>query len=41
MADKEMFRLRNTKVRRAQGVPYHRPAYQENSGTGLAGGFEW
>jgi hypothetical protein len=33
--------LRNAKVRRAQGVNYHRPAYQEGQGTGLAMGFEW
>lgn len=33
--------LRNAKVRRAQGVLYHRPAYQEGQGTGLAMGFEW
>lgn len=33
--------LRNSKVRRNQGVPYHRPAYQEGQGTGLAMGFEW
>jgi hypothetical protein len=36
-----MFLLRNSKVRRAQGVPYHRPAYQEGQGTSLAMGFEW
>lgn len=33
--------LRNAKVRRAQGVPYNRPAYQENNGVGLGIGFEW
>ena len=33
--------LRNSKVRRAQGVPYQRPGYQENTGTGLTVGFEW
>lgn len=36
-----MFLLRNSKVRRAQGVPYHRPSYQEDNGTGLAMGFAW
>jgi hypothetical protein len=36
-----MFLLRNAKVRRAQGVQYHRPAYQEGQGTGLGIGFEW
>lgn len=36
-----MFLLRNAKVRRAQGVPYQRPAYQESQGTGLAIGFDW
>lgn len=40
-ADQHLFLLRNTKVRRAQGVNYHRPAYQESQGTGLAMGFEW
>lgn len=40
-ADQYLFLLRNTKVRRAQGVPYHRPGYQEGSGVGLAVGFEW
>lgn len=33
--------LRNMKVRRAQSVQYHRPAYQEGQGTGLGIGFEW
>jgi hypothetical protein len=32
-ADQEMFHLRNENVRRAQGVVYHRPGYQENCGT--------
>lgn len=36
-----MFLLRNVKVRRAQGVDYHRPAYKEGDGVGLAMGFEW
>lgn len=36
-----MFLLRNTKVRRAQGISYHRQAYQEGSGSGLGIGFEW
>lgn len=36
-----MFLLRNSKVRRAQGVNYHRPSYQEGSGVGLGIGFEW
>src|ERR1700761_428552 len=40
-ADKAMFNLRNAKVRRAQSVPYHRPAYQSGEGTGLGIGFEW
>src|ERR1700744_3674622 len=40
-ADNYMFLLRNAKVRRSQGVPYHRPAYQEGTGVGLGIGFEW
>lgn len=36
-----MFLLRNVKVRRAQGVPYHRPGYQEGQGLGIGMGFEW
>jgi hypothetical protein len=33
--------LRNMKVRRAQTVPYNRPAFQEGNGVGLGIGFEW
>jgi len=33
--------LRNAKVRRSQGVSYHRQAYQEANGVGLGIGFEW
>jgi hypothetical protein len=33
-ADEEMFHLRNEQVRRAQGVPYNRPAYEEGQDTG-------
>lgn len=40
-ADAHLFLLRNAKVRRAQGVPYSRPAYQEGQGVGLGIGFEW
>jgi len=40
-ADQHLFILRNSKVRRAQGVPYHRPGYQEDRGMGLASGFAW
>jgi hypothetical protein len=40
-ADAHLMLLRNSKVRRAQGVPYHRPAYQEANGVGLGIGFEW
>jgi hypothetical protein len=40
-AARHLFLLRNEKVRRAQGVGYSRPAYQEGQGTGLAIGFEW
>ena len=36
-ADEEMFHLRNENVRRAQGVPDHRPAYQHNEGSGGSG----
>lgn len=33
--------LRNIKVRRAQGVNYHKQAYQEGTGVGVGIGFEW
>lgn len=39
--DREIFLLKNSRVRRNQGVDYSRPSYQEGSGTGLAMGFEW
>lgn len=39
--DKEIFLLKNARVRRNQGVDYNRPAFQEGSGTGLAVGFAW
>jgi hypothetical protein len=33
-ADQEVFFLRNEQVRRAQGLPYHRPAYKEHESGG-------
>lgn len=40
-AENHLFLLKNSKVRRDQGVPYYRAAYQEGQGTGLGMGFEW